>query len=145
MENPLTEQIKFGSAISLPLDQLETGNLAFCLTLRPRQIQTRPNGDFISPKSPGKASEFRGLAFQRIFHPRGELGGRVVSDQANKGLGEVIEFAQFTVCLSQEQELVLLFLGKSVHWQAEPPSDLSWGRDSCFQGRWPGPHHRASR
>ena len=93
MENPLTEQIKFGPAISLPLDQLETRNLAFRLTLRPRQIQARPNSDFISPKSPRKASQLRCLAFQRIFHPRGELGGRVISDQAKKGLGEVIEFA----------------------------------------------------
>ena len=38
MQDALTEQIKFRPAIPLPLNQLEVGNLAFGLPLRPRQI-----------------------------------------------------------------------------------------------------------
>ena len=62
MEKTLTEQIKFRSAISLPLDQFKTRDLAFRLSLRPGQIQACTNSGCISPKSSRKASELWSLA-----------------------------------------------------------------------------------
>jgi hypothetical protein len=47
MKDPLAEQIKLSSSISLPLDQLETSNLTFGLPLRPGQIETSANSGFI--------------------------------------------------------------------------------------------------
>ncbi len=100
MQNPLTEQVKLGPAISLPLDQLEARDLAFGLPLRPGEIQACTNGCFISSESSGKASQLGGLALQCTFHPRCQLGGRSVSDQAKEGLGEVVALAEFIVSLS---------------------------------------------
>ncbi|BCL80960.1 hypothetical protein ccbrp13_34250 [Ktedonobacteria bacterium brp13] len=53
MQNPLAEQIKLGSPISLPLDQLEASDLTFGLALRPGQIEASTNCGFIPPKSSG--------------------------------------------------------------------------------------------
>jgi hypothetical protein len=91
MQDTLTEQIKFCPAISLPLNHLEARDLAFRLPLGPGEIQASANGCFISPKSSSKASQLWGLALQGDFHPRRKLGGRMLSDQAEKGLGKVVE------------------------------------------------------
>jgi len=144
MKHTLPQQIKFGPPISLSLDQLEASNLAFGLPLGPGKLQACANSGFISPKSSRKAPQLRGLALQGVCHPQRELGGRVISDEAEKRLGEVVDLAEFTVRLLQELEVFLLFLGEPLRRQTEPPGDLSRGRESCFQRRWPRSHDRAS-
>ncbi len=135
MKYSFPEQIEPGSSISLPFDELEARDMSLGLPLTPRRGQPRANSGFISPKSSGKASEFRGLAFQGVFHPRLKQGGRVLSEQAEKGLGQVVERVEFAVRLTKGLELLTLFLGESVRRQAKPPGNLSWGCDSGFQRR----------
>ncbi len=112
--------------------------------MRPGKIQACANSDFISPKSSRTAPQLRGLALQGVCHPQREWGGRVISDEAEKRLGEVVDLAEFTVRLLQELEVFLLLLGELVNLQAEPPGNRSWGRDCCLQRRWPRSHDRAS-
>jgi len=47
VKHSLPQEIKLGSPISLPFDQLEAGHLALDLALAPRQGQSRLNGSLV--------------------------------------------------------------------------------------------------
>lgn len=60
MENALSEEVEFGAAVHLPLEQFEPVDLAFHGTIAPRERHGRTDGSQIVAKAVGKTSNFRG-------------------------------------------------------------------------------------
>lgn len=124
---------------------MAASNLTFGLPLRPGQIKASANSGFILPKPSRKASQFGSLTLQCTLHPRRQLRGRVITQQAKEGLAQVVDLTEFTTRFLQERELFLLLVREPADRQAESPSNLSGRCDDIFQRRWLGSHHRAGR
>jgi hypothetical protein len=68
-----SQQIEFRPTVHLPLDELQTINLAFGLAVAPNVTQCVTNRGEISPKSVGKTNQSRNSAVFHRFHPTIEL------------------------------------------------------------------------